>query len=190
MGAPADESAPRAEYTEVNQAWTSVLAVLVGTVVHQATFRVGRTCSWPIRQAPDTVCGVHRTIELAGSGRVLGHFSDTSPCRCSFCVRSEPARPPSACRHQQGEAQIQPEGLPAAVARRVVRPVAHSDCPLHHGTDPLTYPPRSLGLSSQIGVRIANASAVVTSDTGTAPMRGNVWARRLRGQAWPYLAPH
>ena len=29
------------------------LAVPVGTVIHQATFRVGRMCSWPLLQAPD-----------------------------------------------------------------------------------------------------------------------------------------
>ena len=29
------------------------------------------------------------------------------------------------------------------------------------------------GLSCQIGVRMAKTSAVVTSDTGSAPMRGN-----------------
>ena len=44
--------------------------------------------------------------------------------------------------HVLDDGLLPPEG----VARRVVWPVAHGDCPLHHGTDPLTYPPRSLGL--------------------------------------------
>ena len=30
--------------------------------------------------APGTVCGIHSAVELTGSGRVLGYFSDTSPC--------------------------------------------------------------------------------------------------------------
>src|SRR5450631_3037129 len=68
----------------------SILAVPVGTVIHQATFRVGRMCSWPILQAPDTVSGVHIAVELTGSRLVLGHFSDTSPCLCSFFVRPAP----------------------------------------------------------------------------------------------------
>ena len=51
--------------------------------------------------------------------------------------------------------------------------VDHGDRPFHHGGDPLPYAPRGLGLSCQIGVRMAKTSAVVTSDTGSAPMRGN-----------------
>ena len=69
---------------------------------HPTITSVGRMCSWPLLQAPDTVCGVHSAVELTGSGRVLGHFSDTSPCLCSFCVRPAPERRPSACRHRQG----------------------------------------------------------------------------------------
>ena len=64
----------------------SILAVPVGTVIHQATFRVGRMCLWPLLQAPDTVSGVHSAVDLTGSGRVQGHFSDTSRGLCSFCV--------------------------------------------------------------------------------------------------------
>ena len=77
-----------------------MLAVPVGTVIHQATFRVRRMCSWPLLQAPDTVCGVHSAVELTGSGLVLGHFSGTSPCHClcSFCVRPAPARTLSVAR--------------------------------------------------------------------------------------------
>ena len=48
--------------------------------ITQATFRVGRMCSWP----PASNCGVHSAVELTGSGLVLGHFSDTSPA----CARS------------------------------------------------------------------------------------------------------
>jgi hypothetical protein len=45
-------------------------------------------------QAPDTVCGVHRAIARPGSRLVLGHFSDTSPCLCSFFVQTV------SCRHR------------------------------------------------------------------------------------------
>ena len=31
-------------------------------------------CSWPLLQAPDTVCGVHSAVELTGSGRVPGQW--------------------------------------------------------------------------------------------------------------------
>src|SRR5450830_657949 len=59
-----------------------------------SAFRVGRMCSWPILQAPDTVSGVYIEVELTGSDLVLGHFSDTSPCLCSFFVRPDLERPP------------------------------------------------------------------------------------------------
>ena len=44
-------------------------------VILQATFHVGRMCSWPLLQAPDTVCGVHSAVELTGrlgSGAAAG----------------------------------------------------------------------------------------------------------------------
>ena len=41
---------------------------------------------------------------------------------------------------------LPPEGLPEGVTRRVVRPVAHRHCPLHHGANPLPYSPRGLRL--------------------------------------------
>ena len=80
----------------------SILSVPVGTVIHQATFRVDRMGCWPLLQAPDAVCGLHNAVELTGSGRVLGNFSDTSPCLCSFCGKPAPGCSPSACRHRQG----------------------------------------------------------------------------------------
>ena len=67
--------------------WDFHFGVPVGTVIHQAPVRVGRMCSWPILQAPDTASGVHMVVARPGSDLVLGHFSDTSPCLCSFCVR-------------------------------------------------------------------------------------------------------
>ena len=72
----------------------SILAVPVGTVIHRAPVRVGRMCLWPMLQAPDTVSGVHIAVQLTGRGLVLGHFSDTSPCLCSFFVRPDPEHPP------------------------------------------------------------------------------------------------
>jgi hypothetical protein len=44
------------------QAGISILAVPVGTSYTPNVFRVGRMCSWPILQGPDTVCGVHRAV--------------------------------------------------------------------------------------------------------------------------------
>ena len=65
------------------------------------------------------------------------------------------------------------EGLPEGVARRVVRPVAHCDRPLHHGADPLPYPPRGLRLVVPDRGQDCQHIGVVTSNTGSAPMRGN-----------------
>ena len=42
--------------------------------------------------------------------------------------------------HVLDDGLLPPEGLPEGIARRVVRPVAHRDRPLHHGTDPLPHP--------------------------------------------------
>ena len=61
------------------------------------------------------------------------------------------------------------EGL----ARRVVRPVAHRDRPLRHGADPLPYPPRGLRLVVPDRGQDCEHIGVVTSDTGSAPMRRN-----------------
>ena len=79
-------------YQDVLRALTgiSILAVPVGTSYTPNVFRVGRMCSWPMLQAPDTVSEVHIAVELTGSRLVLGHFSDTSPCLCSFFVRPAP----------------------------------------------------------------------------------------------------
>ena len=69
---------------------------------------------------------------------------------------------------------LQPsEGLPEGVARRVVRPVAHRDGPLHHGADPLRYALRGLRLVVRDRGQDCQHIGVVTSDTGSAPMRGN-----------------
>ena len=57
------------------QTGISILAVPVGTVIHQATFRVGWMCSWPLPQAPDTVCGIHSAVELTGSSLALGNIT-------------------------------------------------------------------------------------------------------------------
>ena len=56
--------------------------------------------------------------------------------------------PFSRCQKVPFLLAISNDGLlpPEGVARRVVLPVAHRDRPLHHGTDPLAHPPRSLGL--------------------------------------------
>ena len=43
--------------------------------------------------------------------------------------------------HVLDDGLLPSERLPEGVARRVVRPVAHCDRPLHHGTDPLAHPP-------------------------------------------------
>ena len=48
--------------------------------------------------------------------------------------------------HVLDDGLLPSERLPEGVARRVVRPVAHCDRPLHHGTDPLAHPPCGLGL--------------------------------------------
>ena len=70
---------------------------------------------------------VHSAVELtgSGSGRVPGHFSDTSPCLCSFCVRPAPERPPSAYRHRQGPDPLQhrPEQAAGQVALGQQEPV-------------------------------------------------------------------
>jgi hypothetical protein len=68
------------------------LAVPVGTLIHQAPVRVGRMCSLPMRQAPDTVSGVHMAVARPGSDRMRGHFLDTAPCLCFFFVRPAPER--------------------------------------------------------------------------------------------------
>ena len=65
------------------------------------------------------------------------------------------------------------EGLPEGVARRVVRPVAHRDRPLRQGADPLPYPPRGLRLVVPDRGQDCQHIGVVTSDTGSAPMRRN-----------------
>ena len=56
---------------------TPILAAPDGTLIHQATFRVSRMCSWPLLQAFDTVCGVHSPVEpkAPGAGTFLGHLS-------------------------------------------------------------------------------------------------------------------
>ena len=48
--------------------------------------------------------------------------------------------------HVLDDGLLPPERLREGVARRVVRPVDHRDRPLHHGADPLPYPPRGLRL--------------------------------------------
>ena len=48
--------------------------------------------------------------------------------------------------HVLDDGLLPPERLPEGVARRVVRPVVDRDRPLHHGADPLPYPPRGLRL--------------------------------------------
>ena len=45
--------------------WISILAIPVGTVIPQAPVRVGRMCSWPMLQAPDTVSGGHMAATRA-----------------------------------------------------------------------------------------------------------------------------
>jgi hypothetical protein len=81
---------------------TSILAVPVGTVIHQVTFRVGRMCSWPMLHAPATVSGVHSAVELTGSRLVLGHFSDTSlVLRPLFAQTVSCRHRPSSGRHGQ-----------------------------------------------------------------------------------------
>ena len=45
--------------------WISILAIPVGTVIPQAPVRVGRMCSWPMLQAPDTVRGGHMAATRA-----------------------------------------------------------------------------------------------------------------------------
>ena len=56
--------------------------------------------------------------------------------------------------------------------------------------DPLPYPPRGLPLvvldRGQDRQRVGRGHL----GHGHRPMRGNAYARRLRGQACPYLAPH
>jgi hypothetical protein len=50
------------------------LAVPVGTVIHQATLRVGRMCSWPMRQAQDR----QRSVSCGRTSKtrpVVGHCS-------------------------------------------------------------------------------------------------------------------
>ena len=98
--------------------WISFWPTRFGTFVLQTPFRVDRMCSWPIRQAPDTISGVHMAVARAGSDLVLGHFSDTSPV-----LRS--VRRTSACRHWQGAGPLQhrTEQAPRQVTLRQEQPV-------------------------------------------------------------------
>ena len=137
MGAPADESDSKSRVYRSESSLDFRWGVLVGTVVHQATFRVGRTCSWPTPSA-----GFTARSNWPEAAECWDISRTPLPAGARSASDLEPARPRQPAGTGQGEAQIQPEGI----ARRVVRPVAHGDCPLHHGTDPLTYPPRSLGL--------------------------------------------
>ena len=57
-------------------------------------------------------------------------------------ARASATAPWGSGPHVLEDGLLPPEG----VARRVVRPIAHRDRPLHHGTDPLPHPPRGLRL--------------------------------------------
>ena len=59
-------------------------------------------------------------------------------------ARASATAPWGSAPHVLDDGPLPPERLPEGVARRIVRPVAHGDRPLHHGTDPLPYPPRGL----------------------------------------------
>jgi hypothetical protein len=79
--------------------WISIVAVPIGTVMHQAIVRVGRMCSWPRRHAPDTVSGVHIAVVRAGSDLTAGHVSHTISVPVlvpdQACARAPAARQPA-----------------------------------------------------------------------------------------------
>ena len=92
-------------------------------------------CSWPIRQAPDTISAVHSAVARAGSIWFRGIFRTPLPC----CARSSPpvlrsARRTAACRYRQGADPLQhrPEQAPSQVTPRqeqsVVARVFHEPC--------------------------------------------------------------
>ena len=65
---------------------------------------------------------------------------------------------------------------------RVVRSPVHGDGPFQHGSDAQMHRPRLRPLRVQRGVRISSTSALVTSETGNAPMRGKAYRSKLRNQ--------
>jgi hypothetical protein len=86
-------------------------------------------CLWPMLQAPDTVSEVHSAVELTGSGLVLGHFSDTSPCLCSFCVRPAPER----SLHVSPSAPAAPRSAFGTATGRSSRALRAAKCAALHG---------------------------------------------------------
>ena len=135
----------------------------------------------PRRQAhfAGSRCRQHQELERPlGGDRGLGD----SHGREGVCHRTVGQRP-----HVLDDGLLPPEG----VASRVVRPVGHGDRPLHHGTNPLAQPLCGLGLLvPDRGEDCQNVGRGHRGHGQHPNARERIGARRLRGQACPYLAPH
>ena len=122
------QSPARARCVTARSTGISILAVLVGTVIHQATFRVGRMGSWPFGQNTRTPAGQ----QFASFQRRLcllfihppAHGSEVSPAVpwCTTPIEAESSLGPDS-HHPI----ISVSGIPSAVlVLRILHPILAS----------------------------------------------------------------